>query len=102
MKCSKGRPRQRSSVRGMEDEKELIRALVKNGMNKNIKNKNGWTALMLAAFYCHEDIVDLLLEPPSAEVHIQTREGNTALMLTLNTLIENSLIKAATGFEGAL
>ena len=39
-----------------------VKECISKGVPLNAKGTNGWTALHRAAFNCHEDIVDLLIE----------------------------------------
>ena len=58
---------------------EIIR-LLESGININMKDEDGRTALMYAAFNGHTYIMQLLLEK-GASVHLRDVNGRTALML---------------------
>lgn len=55
------------------------REALEEGANVHARNDDGNTALMLAAFFGHEDVVKLLLEH-GAEVNARNPEGRTPLM----------------------
>jgi ankyrin repeat protein len=57
---------------------ELIRTLVNYGINVNAANKEGKTALMLAAEENESEAVAALLES-GADVNMKTRDGRSAL-----------------------
>ena len=58
----------------------IVDSLIKAGANKDIKNKYGRTALMLAAKYGQTAIVDSLIKA-GANKDIKNKYGRTALML---------------------
>ena len=41
---------------------ERVKECISKGVALNAKGTNGWTALHRAAFNCHEDVVDLLIQ----------------------------------------
>ena len=55
------------------------RKLLEAGADVHAATKDGWTALMLAAYGGHVEIAKLLLEG-GADVHAATKDGWTALM----------------------
>lgn len=57
---------------------KVVSFLIAHDANVNIKNKNGFTPLMLASFKGHVDILQLL-SGVVAEINLQDEEGNTAL-----------------------
>ncbi len=59
---------------------ENIKKLIDAGIDVNIQNNRGNTALMLAAHAGHVEIVRELLAAPGIEVNKQDNNGNTALM----------------------
>ncbi len=63
------------SACGMYDE---VVALMNNGLDVNIQNEKGETALIIATYYGEKEIVKLLLEH-NAQVDIQATTGATAL-----------------------
>ena len=58
---------------------DVIAEFLKNGFPVDIRNKDGYTALMMAAYYGHQNIVTTLLKQ-GAERCARDNKGNTALM----------------------
>ena len=62
----------------------LVRAALAGGVDVNVQNKDGETALMRASVNCshhnHVTIMKLLLEHPSIDVNKEDRIGRTALI----------------------
>lgn len=58
---------------------EVIREFLKHGFPVNIKNHAGFTPLMMATYYGHQDIVTMLLNS-GADRCARDNKGNTALM----------------------
>ncbi len=58
---------------------ELLKDLIKEGFDINIKNNYNTTALMIVSFYDNLKIVRLLLEN-NADLNIKDSLGNTALI----------------------
>ncbi|KAI9143598.1 ankyrin repeat-containing domain protein [Paraphysoderma sedebokerense] len=76
---------------------EIVKLLIKSGIDVNMKNQYGWTALMLASYYNHLNIVKLLLEHPAIAVDMANEFGFTALMFAVqqqNTQIATALLAA--------
>ena len=69
------------------DEKNVIELMATDDININIKDENGDTPLMLAAYNGHLDVVILLtsssIEEYCADINIKNKEGLTALSLAL-------------------
>jgi len=63
------------------DKDEVKRLLAIPGINVNLQNKHGDTALMWASFYGHKDIVKMLLAIPGINVNLQDKYGDTALSM---------------------
>ena len=59
---------------------EEIKELVRKGVDVNAKNKNGWTALMVAAITEHIGVIRMLLEA-GANKEATDRNDNTAFDL---------------------
>jgi ankyrin repeat protein len=55
---------------------KIIEALLLEGIDVNVKDKDGWTALMWAAYKCHYDVVDLLLKN-GADINRRNENGKT-------------------------
>lgn len=64
---------------GLNGNIDIVRALI-GVVDINVHDKNGNAALLLAAFYGHENIVKLLLEQRSINVNFKNKAGITALM----------------------
>ena len=62
-----------------EDSIDLVRTLLDSGVDINAKREDGFTALLLAAFFGRTAIVELLLER-GADIHVKTRFGTSALV----------------------
>ena len=60
--------------------KEIVKLLIDNKANPNIKNNGGETALMHAAVKGRTEVVKLLIDN-GADINIKGRDGVTALML---------------------
>lgn len=58
-----------------------IKSAIKNGSDPNLTNKNGITALMIAAYNGYDDIVDYLCK--KSDIDKQDSKGYTALMLAI-------------------
>ncbi|WP_298144022.1 ankyrin repeat domain-containing protein [uncultured Acinetobacter sp.] len=58
---------------------EVIQEFLKHGFPVDIKNHDGYTALMMASYYGHQDIVTTLIEQ-GADRCLRDNKGNTALM----------------------
>ena len=78
---------------------EIVKILLRYGADVNLKDNEGWTALMLAALYSNTDsnvsTVKLLLDA-GADVNLKNNEGWTALMLSArysNTDSNDSTVK---------
>jgi len=60
---------------------ELIRdILAYTIVDVNGKDSDGWTALIVAAYWENEKAVELLLNHPGIDVNVQNKRGDTALM----------------------
>lgn|GEM_PF-2273627 len=70
--------------------RDVIRQLVNTGIDVNIKDSDGWTALMLATFYGDNDKTVRLLIELGAELDVQNDDGETALMRTAIVNATNS------------
>ena len=62
-----------------DDSIDTVRTLLDSGVDVNAKREDGFTALLLAAFFGRTEIVELLLER-GADIHAKTRFGTSALM----------------------
>lgn len=58
---------------------DVIREFIKHGFPVNIKNHAGFTPLMMASYYGHQNVVSTLLEK-GADRCARDNRGNTALM----------------------
>jgi len=58
----------------------LVKDLVSKGADVNHQDDYGWTALMIAAWNRHLDIVKYLVKEGKANVNIENKYGYTALM----------------------
>ena len=63
----------------VKDDVNLLKQLLNNGTNAKAANKDGWTALMKAARYGTEKMVELLI--PVSDVKATNEDGDSALML---------------------
>lgn len=51
------------------------------GVDINLQDSDGWTALLSAALYDHDKVVEKLLQHPKINVNIQSKLGRTALLV---------------------
>lgn len=58
---------------------EVIQEFLKHGFPVDVKNRQGFTALMMATYYGHQDVVTTLLKH-GADRCLRDNKGNTALM----------------------
>ncbi len=64
--------------------KEIVRRLLKvPGIDVNLKDENGRTALMIATEMREEETVEMLLKVPGIKVNLQDEKGKTALTWTV-------------------
>lgn len=82
-------------VHSEDNNYDIIKLLLENGTDVNMKGECGWTALMyICATYLHQkipeyiDVIELLLEN-GVDVNVQDRDGNTVLMSTFNYSTDN-------------
>jgi serine/threonine-protein phosphatase 6 regulatory ankyrin repeat subunit B len=59
---------------------KIIEALLFEGIDVNVKDKDGWTALMWATYKCHYDIVELLLKS-GVDINMKNDNGKTAFLI---------------------
>ncbi|MBR1402754.1 MAG: ankyrin repeat domain-containing protein [Treponema sp.] len=60
--------------------RDAVRQLINKGIDVNIKDEDGWTALMLATLHGDNDKTVRLLIELGAELDVQNDDGETALM----------------------
>jgi len=65
---------------GWQNYPDILQAFLDHGMNADVKNQNGDTALLQASVCGHSESVQILLAR-NANVDIQNKNGWTALML---------------------
>ena len=58
----------------------MVRSLLEAGVEKDLAEKDGYTALMMAADHGHKDVVRLLLEA-GADKDLADHRGHTAVMM---------------------
>ena len=75
----------------------IVQALLVAGADVNMKDNQGWTALMTASFYGHGGIVDALLAA-GADINISDVYGQTALYCAV---VKNRRCVARLLMEGA-
>jgi len=63
-----------------EGKTDILKALLDEGIDVNIKDNDGMTALMWAAYKCHLNAVELLLDN-DADVNEKNNEGMTVFNL---------------------
>src|SRR5687767_8478753 len=61
-----------------EGELDVVRSLVLGGINPNVANEHGDTAVMLASENGYDAIVEFLLDH-GAEINAKDKDGDTAL-----------------------
>lgn len=59
---------------------ELLSAFYDAGVNANVADEKGYTALILAAYHGHQKAVTYLIETAHADTCQEDNKGNTALM----------------------
>lgn len=63
---------------------DAMREALKQGVDVNVKDDNGWTALMLAIFWSgNMDVVKELLKQ-GADINAKDREGVTAMIIAID------------------
>ena len=60
-----------------------VNELINQGIDVNIQNTLGYTALILTSYYGYNQIVELLLKHPNININIQNNYDNTALIEAL-------------------
>ena len=60
---------------------DVVELLIARGASVDTSNKRGLTPLHHAAQHGYSDVVDVLLQSPTADLDAQTRNGDTALHL---------------------
>ena len=70
-----------------------VKRLLDSGANPNAVFYDGWTALIIAAFYGHAEIVKILLSA-GANPNAANKQGYTALISTKNAEVVKMLIAA--------
>jgi serine/threonine-protein phosphatase 6 regulatory ankyrin repeat subunit B len=70
----------------------VIEFLLKRGLDINLQNEQGETALILAAWYGREDLVELLLKK-GADPNLKTRKGLSALKVASANRYDNIVKK---------
>ncbi|MDP6433759.1 MAG: ankyrin repeat domain-containing protein, partial [Candidatus Scalindua sp.] len=76
---------------------DIIKALLKAGVDVNVRNKKGNTALIIAAWHGRINMVKLLLAK-GVDINVKDKYGNTALkiatVIRINKEIARMLLKA--------
>lgn len=78
----------------------VFQRLLKTGAKVDIRDKEGWTALMHASYHSHVDMLQVLLDY-GASVNITGDDGSTALIIAVrnwDTAIVNQLIDRGADF----
>lgn len=63
-----------------DNKQDMVRLLIESDIDANSKDKTKSTALMLASWNCHQEIVELLLSVPGIDVNAKDKYNETALM----------------------
>lgn len=75
---------------------KMARTLISAGIDIHVKNRAGQTALIIAAYYGNNPIVQLLLNA-GADINVQDNNGSTALMEAIrnnkNTVIQTLIAR---------
>lgn len=79
---------------------KILEALLFEGIDVNVKDKDGWTALMWAAYKCHYEIVDLLLKN-GADINMKDDNGKTAFLIAEGGM-HNEIAELLKEYEGTL
>ena len=86
----------------MSGEGANVKLLVEAGAGVSVTDNQGWTCLILAAYYGYSDIVRYLVGLPQVEVNFANQEGSTALHCALqhrHTDVVRALIDAGADIE---
>ena len=68
----------------------VVELLLKENVNPNHQEEDGWTALILASKNGHHQVVELLLKG-NANPNLQTQNGVTALMIAKHNIMSRSI-----------
>ncbi|MBP7282073.1 MAG: ankyrin repeat domain-containing protein [Leptospiraceae bacterium] len=84
----------------------IVKLLLKNNADVNLKDHNGDSPLILASYFCDMDMIQLLLDH-SATVDLENNEGNNALhgsvrcpLPVAKLLVENGVPLSQKNIEG--
>ena len=84
----------------------IVKLLLKNNADVNLKDHNGDSPLILASYFCNMDMIQLLLDH-SATVDLENNEGNNALhgsvrcpLPVAKLLVENGVPLSQKNIEG--
>lgn len=66
------------------NEIDVISYFLDIGINVNLSDNKGNTALISAIYYGHEDIVKMFLNAPSIDINLSDKRGNTALIWAIH------------------
>ena len=71
-----------SLIRAIENGwNSVVQTLITAGVDVNVANRDGWTALMVAAFHDQKEVVQTLLTAKNINVNVVDQNGKTALTL---------------------
>jgi len=69
-----------------------VQELLDGGVDVNVQDQANWTPLLLAAMYCHEELVHLLIEQ-GADVNARTYTNANVLQIVINCYPINAMQK---------
>jgi len=76
---SGGKPAEKLIEASTSGVTEKVKSVLAEGADVNVRDQDGWTALMHASWHGHSEVVGLLLNK-GADVNAKASNGGTALM----------------------
>ena len=74
---------------------EGVRLLINHGAKIDVQDNKGWTALMIAAYEGHYNVVEYLVNKARADINLRDRNGKRAFDKAKTSRIQYFLSSAA-------